>query len=48
MSFEVIVALAVDAPCGPPVSAADFLSRLDQGWLALAYADAEGTTPTRP
>jgi hypothetical protein len=37
--MEAVVALAVDAPCGPPANAADFLSRLDQGWLALAYAD---------
>jgi hypothetical protein len=36
--MEAIVALAVGAPCGPPVSAADFLARLDAGWLGLAYA----------
>jgi hypothetical protein len=36
--MEAIVALAVGAPCGPPVSAADFLARLDAGWLTLAYA----------
>ena len=35
---EAIVALAVDAPGGPPVSTADFLGRLDAGWLTLAYA----------
>ena len=36
--MEAVVALAVGAPCGPPVSAADFLSRLDPGWLSLAYS----------
>ncbi len=36
--MEAIVALAVGAPGGPPVSAADFLARLDAGWLGLAYA----------
>ena len=36
--MEAIVALAVGAPAGPPASAADFLARLDAGWLALAYA----------
>jgi hypothetical protein len=36
--MEAVVALAVEAPCGPPVSAADFLSRLDPGWLSLAYS----------
>jgi hypothetical protein len=36
--MDAVVALAVDAPCGPPVSMADFLARLDPGWLALAYA----------
>ena len=36
--MEAIVALAVGAPCGPPSSAADFLARLDAGWLGLAYA----------
>jgi hypothetical protein len=36
--MEAIVALAVGAPCGPPASAADFLARLDAGWLTLAYA----------
>ena len=36
--MEAIVALAVGAPCGPPASAADFLARLDAGWLGLAYA----------
>jgi hypothetical protein len=36
--LEEIVRLAVAAPCGPPASAADFLARLDPGWLRLAYA----------
>ena len=35
--MEAIVALAVDAPCGPPVNSADFLARLDAGWLAAVY-----------
>ena len=38
--MEAIVALAVAAPGGPPASAADFLARLDAGWLGLAYAGA--------
>ncbi len=36
--MEAIVSLAVGAPCGPPVSSADFLARLDAGWLAAVYA----------
>jgi len=36
--MEAVVALAVDAPAGPPASAADFLARLDPGWLAAVYA----------
>jgi len=36
--MEAIVALAVAAPAGPPAGAADFLARLDGGWLATAYA----------
>jgi len=35
--MESLVALAVYAPCGPPVSSADFLYRLDADWLAAAY-----------
>ena len=35
--MEAVVALAVEAPCGPPASTADFLSRLESGWLMLAY-----------
>jgi hypothetical protein len=38
--MEAIVALAVQAPGGPPAGAADFLSRLDQDWLTAAYAGA--------
>src|SRR5262249_9152439 len=30
--------LAVQAPGGPPGSTADFLARLDSGWLTIAYA----------
>jgi hypothetical protein len=36
--MEAVVALAVEAPSGPPASTADFLARLDPGWLTLAYA----------
>ncbi len=36
--MEAVVALAVDPPAGPPASAADFLARLDAGWLTAAYA----------
>jgi hypothetical protein len=35
--MEAVVALAVEAPGGPPVSTADFLGRLDPGWLAQAW-----------
>jgi hypothetical protein len=43
--MEAVVTLAVEAPCGPPSGTADFLARLDPGWLAAAWADgpAEGT-----
>jgi hypothetical protein len=40
--MEAVVALAVDSPAGPPASAADFLSRLDAGWLAATYAGPAG------
>jgi hypothetical protein len=40
--MEAFVSLAVKAPCGPPASAADFLDRLDQDWLVMAYAAAGG------
>ena len=36
--MESIVALAVEAPPGPPAGSADFLSRLDADWLAQAYS----------
>ncbi len=38
--MEAVVALAVDPPAGPPASAADFLARLDAGWLTAAYASS--------
>jgi hypothetical protein len=38
--MESVVALAVGAPGGPPASGAEFLRRLDPGWLTLAYAGA--------
>jgi hypothetical protein len=39
--MEAVVTLAVLAPAGPPATAADFLGRLDAGWLTMAYASAE-------
>jgi hypothetical protein len=36
--MEAVVTLAVEAPCGRPASTADFLARLDPGWLGLAYS----------
>jgi len=36
--LEAVVGLAVHAPGGPPVSTADFLARLDAGWLTAAYS----------
>jgi hypothetical protein len=36
--MDAVVALAVEAPCGPPASSADFMARLDADWLALAYS----------
>jgi len=42
--MEAIVSLAVGAPCGPPACSADFLARLDPGWLAASYAaSGDGT-----
>jgi hypothetical protein len=38
--MEAVVALAVDPPAGPPASAAEFLARLDAGWLTAAYSAA--------
>jgi hypothetical protein len=39
--MEAVVGLAVAAPGGPPVSAAEFLARLDPGWLTIAYSPGE-------
>jgi hypothetical protein len=36
--MDAVVALAVCAPAGPPASSAEFLARLDPGWLVAAYA----------
>jgi hypothetical protein len=36
--LEEVVRMAVGAPAGPPRSAADFLARLDVGWLRMAWA----------
>jgi len=36
--MEALVALAVEAPCGPPLSSRDLLGRLEPGWLSAAYA----------
>jgi len=36
--MDAVVALAVGAPCGPPAGSAEFVARLDAGWLATAYA----------
>jgi hypothetical protein len=36
--MEAVVGLAVAAPGGPPAGAAEFLARLDPGWLAAAYS----------
>ena len=35
---QAALTLAVTAPAGPPASAAEFVDRLDQGWLERAYA----------
>jgi hypothetical protein len=48
--MEALVSLAVQAPCGPPVSSSDFLRRLDAGWLSAAYTasgDYESVTTAR-
>ena len=39
--MEAVVALAVEAPGGPPAQTAEFLSRLDADWLALAWLGDE-------
>lgn len=41
--MEALVALAVEAPCGPPASSRDLLTRLEPGWLAMAYAGTGST-----
>jgi hypothetical protein len=41
--MEALVALAVEAPGGPPRGEQEFRDRLDPGWLSLAYA-ATGRT----
>jgi hypothetical protein len=38
--MDALIALAVEAPCGPPDGARDLLSRFEPGWLAAAYAGA--------
>ena len=38
--MEALIGLAVEAPCGPPVSSQDLLARLEPGWLSMAYAAA--------
>ena len=48
--MEALVSLAVCAPCGPPASSADFLSRLDPDWLATVYGasgDSAGVATVR-
>jgi hypothetical protein len=45
--MEALVALAVYAPCGPPVNSIDFLGRLDADWLAAMYgASGDGGAVT--
>jgi hypothetical protein len=39
--MEAVVALAVQAPPAPPTDTADFLARLEPGWLTMAYAAGE-------
>ena len=43
--MEAVVALAVEAPGGPPASAADFLAGWTPAGWRLAYA-AAGTAPS--
>jgi hypothetical protein len=40
--MEALIGMAVEAPCGPPRSAADLMDRLEPGWLTTAYS-ASGT-----
>ncbi len=46
--MEAVVGLAVDAPGGPPVSAADFLARLDPAWLTDAYSSGAHASGGHP
>ncbi len=39
--LQAVIILAVKAPPGPPVSAAEFLARLDRAWLETAYGDGQ-------
>jgi len=43
--LQAILTLAATAPGGPPASTADFLQRLNDGWLLGAWTTA--TTPPR-
>jgi hypothetical protein len=36
--MEALIGLAVEAPCGPPGSSQELLTRLEPGWLSMAYA----------
>jgi hypothetical protein len=45
--MEALVSLAVQAPCGPPVSSADFLRRLDANWLDSAHGERLSASATR-
>lgn len=38
--MEALIGLAVEAPCGPPASSQDLLTRLEPGWLSMAYASS--------
>jgi hypothetical protein len=40
--LQAAVTLAVTAPCGPPVNTAEFLDRLDSGWLQHAWGSHSG------
>lgn len=45
--MEALVSLAVEAPCGAPVSSADFLRRLDADWLDNAYGERPSASTAR-
>ncbi len=38
--LEAVVALAIETPAGPPAGTAEFLARIDPGWLQAAHADS--------